>query len=165
VWGGIALAEGETRSDFVYRSSAEIPPRPNASGGAHVVNAYQTERSPGYAEAPGNYAALGGPVVAAPYDDGLETWGPGATARVTQPPPPTGPGSGYIVRGTVPPISPTPSPTVRVQHLGATAATPPVVPDPITAWLSESTIIPGVENMWLAGAAAIAAFFLLRGSK
>jgi hypothetical protein len=60
VWHGIPLREGENVSDYVYRSSAEVAPRPNASGGVNTVRALQTARSAGYAEAPGNYAYLGG---------------------------------------------------------------------------------------------------------
>ncbi len=60
VWGGTALHEGETVSDYVYRGPAEVRPRANASGGANVIRSYQTLRTPGYGEAPGNYAALGG---------------------------------------------------------------------------------------------------------
>lgn len=59
-WGGIPLGEGETLSDHVYRSPAEVRPRANASGGANVIHSYQTLRTPGYAEAPGNYKELGG---------------------------------------------------------------------------------------------------------
>ena len=58
-WGGTALGEGDTVSDYVYRSSAELRPRPNASGGTNTVRALQEERTAGYAEAPGNYRALG----------------------------------------------------------------------------------------------------------
>jgi hypothetical protein len=72
-WGGIPLDEGETVSDYVYRGPAEMRPRANASGGAHVVRAVQTRRSAGFAVAPGNYRGLGavpkflGPPVPAPY--------------------------------------------------------------------------------------------------
>ena len=68
-WGGTALGEGDTVSDYVYRGPAEIRPRPNASGGTNTVRALQEERSAGYAEAPGNYKALGAvvsPVVHVP---------------------------------------------------------------------------------------------------
>jgi hypothetical protein len=64
-WGGTGLSEGENVSDFVYRSSAELRPRPNASGGANTVRAFQEERTAGFAVAPGNYKALGA-VVASP---------------------------------------------------------------------------------------------------
>lgn len=73
-WGGTGLAEGENHSDFVYRSSAEIRPRPNASGGANTVRAFQEERTAGFAEAPGNYRALGAvvppPIPGAPTGHG-----------------------------------------------------------------------------------------------
>lgn len=58
-WNGIPLKEGETVSDFVYRGPAEIRPRPNANGGVNVVRAVQTERTAGYAVAPGNYKGIG----------------------------------------------------------------------------------------------------------
>jgi hypothetical protein len=59
VWGGTALREGDTVSDYVYRSPGEVQPRPNASGGVNTIRSLQTERRPGYAEAPGNYRYLG----------------------------------------------------------------------------------------------------------
>jgi hypothetical protein len=55
-WGGSPLAEGETVSDSVYRSPGEMRPRANASGGALTVYGYQTRRSAGFAESPGNMA-------------------------------------------------------------------------------------------------------------
>lgn len=58
-WVGVPLKEGQTVSDFVYRSPAELRPRPNASGGINVVRGVQYERTPGYAVAPGNYRTLG----------------------------------------------------------------------------------------------------------
>jgi hypothetical protein len=58
-WGGTALHEGETMSDHVYRGPAEMRPRPNASGGAHIVRSLQTKRSAGFAVAPGNYRGIG----------------------------------------------------------------------------------------------------------
>jgi hypothetical protein len=39
----------------VYRSSAEVPPRPNASGHAHTYRGYQTEKHAGTAVAPGSF--------------------------------------------------------------------------------------------------------------
>jgi len=65
-WGGTPLGEGDTVSDYVYRSSAELRPRPNASGGTNTVRALQEERTAGYAEAPGNYRALGAVMAPAP---------------------------------------------------------------------------------------------------
>lgn len=59
LWGGTVLREGQDLSDHVFRSSAEMRPRPNASGGAHVTHAFQRRRTAGFAEAPGNYRALG----------------------------------------------------------------------------------------------------------
>lgn len=62
-WGGTAFTEGQTHSDHgdhnVYRSPSEMRPRPNASGGVNVIFGHQDERTPGYAEAPGNYRSLG----------------------------------------------------------------------------------------------------------
>ena len=59
IWSGTALTEGQTHSDHVYRSPAEIRPRPNASGGVNVVHGHQTMRSAGFAVAPGNYKGIG----------------------------------------------------------------------------------------------------------
>lgn len=58
-WRGIPLHEGDTVSDFVYRSPAEMRPRANASGGVNVTRAVQMERTAGYAVAPGNYRGIG----------------------------------------------------------------------------------------------------------
>lgn len=58
-WGGTALEEGETHSDSVYRSPGEVRPRANASGGAFTVYGYQTRRSAGFAESPGNMSPAG----------------------------------------------------------------------------------------------------------
>lgn len=111
-WVGTPLREGETVSDFVYRSPAELRPRPNASGGINVVRAVQYPRTPGYAVAPGNYKTLG--MVPVPVSRGhmpaaCPAWGCGSPpwARgqpvvtvgpittpapvVAQPPPPTSP--------------------------------------------------------------------------
>jgi len=41
----------------VYRSSAEVPPRPNASGYAHTYRSFQTRRHPGTSVAPGSFPA------------------------------------------------------------------------------------------------------------
>lgn len=41
----------------VYRSPAEVPPRPNASGSAHTYRGLQTERHAGTSVAPGSYPA------------------------------------------------------------------------------------------------------------
>jgi hypothetical protein len=59
VFGGTPLMEGDTLSDHVYRSPAEMRPRPNASGGVNTVRAVQLERTAGFAVAPGNYKTLG----------------------------------------------------------------------------------------------------------
>jgi hypothetical protein len=191
VWGGTALKEGQNRSDYVYRSSAEMRPRPNASGGANVVQSFQTEKSAGYAEAPGAYKSLGlslpPNIVSCPdYDcspvigrgpgpcfspicgtnPGLTT---GATSTVAQPPAPSGTPGGTLVPYSIPPVSPAPSPVVTApagaylpsngQPLPAAAAA-----DPVSAWLSASTVIPGVENIWVAAGAAVAAYVLFKGS-
>jgi hypothetical protein len=77
----------------------------------------------------------------------------GATSTVTQPPPAT-PGPINVTPWTVPPISPSPSPTVSAT---------PTAPGSITDWLSQSSIIPGVENIWIAGAALLGGFLLWHG--
>jgi len=48
----------------VYRSPAEVPPRPNASGQAHTYRAYQTQRHAGTSIAPGSFPA--------PYEESNE---------------------------------------------------------------------------------------------
>jgi hypothetical protein len=171
VWGGTALKEGQSLSDYVTRGPAEMRPRANASGGVNVVSAFQTQKTAGYAEAPGNYRGVGATpnFVACPEFDcsPIISRGPapcftpicGATNFVAQPAPPSGPG-GTLVPYSAPPVSPAPSPTVSATP--TSAATPA---DPITAWLGSSTIFPGVENLWLALGAGAAAYFLLKGRK
>jgi hypothetical protein len=41
----------------VYRSAAEVPPRPNASGSAHTYRSFQRQHHPGQAVAPGSFPA------------------------------------------------------------------------------------------------------------
>jgi hypothetical protein len=41
----------------VYRSSGEVPPRPNASGAAHTYHSFQTRRHAGTSVAPGSFPA------------------------------------------------------------------------------------------------------------
>lgn len=41
----------------IYRSSAEVPPRANASGKAHVYRSFQTQRHAGTSVAPGSFPA------------------------------------------------------------------------------------------------------------
>jgi hypothetical protein len=127
-WGGIPLKEGETVSDYVYRGPAEMRPRANASGGVHTVNAVQTQRSAGYAIAPGNYKGIGAmPARICPAwgCDGPPSWrklgppihggpmpvpwhgpipfpGPRPSPIVPQPPPPPGPFPGPTVAGGCP---------------------------------------------------------------
>jgi hypothetical protein len=57
--GGIALAEGEYQPDYVYRSSAEMKPRPNASGHVNTFTIARARKTAGFAVAPGAYASLG----------------------------------------------------------------------------------------------------------
>lgn len=173
-WGGSALGEGDTSSDYVYRSSAEMRPRANANGGANVIFAVQTRKSPGYAISPGSYKSLGAylPLVMCPGGGGvdaagncapiptmIQTLGPGATNTVAQTSP-TAPAPVNVTGWTVPPASPQPAPTVS-----ATPTTPASSTSAITDWLSQSTILPGVENLWIAGGALLAAFLLFHGGK
>jgi hypothetical protein len=98
-WGGTAFREGQTHSDYVFRSPGETRPRPNASGGANVITGKQTTKSAGYAEAPGNYAGLG-LVPSPPARRGyFPIPGPGASTGVPRYPvvpytPPPGPSIG-----------------------------------------------------------------------
>ena len=112
-WGGIPLREGETVSDYVYRGPAELRPRPNASGGVHTVRAAQTQRSAGYAVAPGNYRGIGAvqrdPLYFPPgtHPSPCPAWGcygppPWLGWTVRQPPPPTAPGPAPTVAGGCP---------------------------------------------------------------
>ncbi len=208
-WGGTSLHEGETVSDYVYRGPAEVRPRPNASGGTHVVHGFQTKRSAGYAIAPGNYKGIGampnviadtrflGPPLHRPlppiHDPGdhqlCPSWGcepyPWGRNIVRQPPPPHSPApspttgtcpGGYIdaagncttdwhnpyalyLPNTVA-ASPADYLPGQGQPLDTSAATPTA-----TSWLEQSSLVPGVKNMYLAGGGALAMILLLKGRK
>ena len=122
-WGGTAFGELESHSDYVYRSPGETRPNPNASGGANVIASGQVQRTPGYAEAPGNYRALGRfgaeftpqlaqRVVTIPPDSFLPPIQVRPTSVVAQPAP-VAPGPVNTVRSfSSPPWSPAPAPTV-----------------------------------------------------
>ena len=241
VWGGTVLREGQTQTDHVYRAPAEMRPRSNASGGAHVVHGFQRRRGAGFSESPGNSRALGfisvepalHPNVLPPHNtlafpviDGSARYG--ATSAVAQPAPPTAPRSPNLVSSTTPPVSPQPSPTVAAAPSNFVPAVgqplPPapgaawqpntqyplnsVITDPngniqtstavgtsgakapnfattvgntasdgsvvwtmsgagagassITGWFSQSTLIPGVENLYIALGAGLLAYLLLK---
>jgi hypothetical protein len=198
VWGGTALKEGETHSDYVYRAPGEIRPRPNASGGANTVRSFQTEKSAGYAVAPGNYRGLGGPPLTVCPEIACESvigYGPapcyspvcGPINVVRQPPPPLTPkpsptvcnpnqyrdAAGYCTSDWHNPYSlylpAQPSPIVAAgpENFVASQGQPlPSVPASAAAsWFSDSTIIPGVENLWIAAGAGLLAYFAMRGKK
>lgn len=143
VWGGTALAEGETVSDHVYRSPGEVRPRANASGGTNVIHSYQTRRSAGYSEAPGNYRALGAAPadaagirrVVAVHPADLFKAAPGAstgTPRYLGPPIRAGAGDAVVTKPYDPKICPAwgcgsphwPGPVYSVPGGGATAVVP-----------------------------------------
>lgn len=120
-WHGTPLREGETVSDMVYRSPAELRPRPNASGGINVVRAVQQERTPGYAVAPGNYATLGALPAAFVNDPVCPAWGcagPRFPLSV-QTLPPASPAPAPTVSQPPPPTTPQPSPTVAIGPAGS----------------------------------------------
>jgi hypothetical protein len=119
----------------VYRSSAEVPPRPNASGAAHTYRGFQTARHAGTSVAPGSFPADY-------FDTQEDLWLPpsgahgktlgslgflqpqfipvyGATNRVAQPSGtmlPVPPAQAVAVH-TVQPISPTPAPIVATNEV------------------------------------------------
>lgn len=116
-WHGTPLEEGQTVSDMVYRSPAEIRPRPNASGGINVVRAVQHERTPGYAVAPGNYKTLGAmPAEFYQHASVCPAWGCGGPRfpLSVQTLPPASPAPSPVVNQPPPPIQPQPSPTVTL---------------------------------------------------
>jgi len=137
VFGGTPLMEGDTVSDFVYRSPAEMRPRPNASGGVNTVRGVQLARTAGFAVAPGNYRTLGAvPVVHAPifpahpfpiisYPDGggalhqvCPAWGCGRPPWMIGPEP-VSPGPSPTVPQPPPPTGPQPGPTVPMGPPGS----------------------------------------------
>lgn len=130
-WGGTPLLEGETVSDHVYRSPGEMRPRANANGGANRVYAFQTRRTAGFAESPGNMAPpaavyhracpplpprnLGaGFTVPFPNAPPLRRPVPGPTNVVSQPGLNVAPQRpiNTVTVSTLPPLSPAPAPTV-----------------------------------------------------
>jgi hypothetical protein len=164
-WGGTAFGERENHSDYVYRSSPEMRPRPNASGGTNVIHGHQTRRSAGYAVAPGNYRGLGAVMydgAAAYYRD--PSLLPGGAFRATIIPvraigpalttiPSDSTGATSVVGQPAPPISPAPSPTIPIRYLGPplslgppiSPAPAPVVNAPPGSWLpAQGIIVPGV---------------------
>lgn len=207
-WGGTSFGEGETHSDYVYRSPSEMRPRPNASGGQNVIFGREDGISAGYSEAPGNYRSLGVIPVGAstgvprypfrsieplipprypyPYDPNLfpptgviPSSGAGATNVVASPPQFQSPGPIYMVPWSPPAVAPTPAPAVSASPTdflpsqgqvvdGLTPGTPssPSAPSGFTAWLSESTIFPSIQNQWVViGAAFAALMFSGRGKR
>lgn len=152
-WHGSVLLEGQTVSDHVYRSPAEVRPRPNASGGINVVRAVQLERTPGFAVAPGNYHALGAvpdpitshlildptagtpmtpwPNTAAsadPWPHACPAWGcgtpPWARTPITTVQMPMSPAPSPSVPQPPPPISPQPAPTTPIGPAGTNGCSP-----------------------------------------
>lgn len=143
-WRGSPLLEGQTVSDFVYRSPAELRPRPNASGGINVVRAVQLERTPGFAVAPGNYRTLGGylgaaeilpgpalrypltrpvssgggPAVCPAWGCGTPPWMQGPLTMSASPAP------APSVNQPPPPISPAPAPTTPIGPAGSNGCAP-----------------------------------------
>lgn len=119
-WHGTPLREGETVSDMVYRSPAELRPRPNASGGINVVRGVQQQRTPGYAVAPGNYRTLGA-VMQTSGPPICPSWGCGGprTPLSIQYLPPVSPAPSPTVSQPPPPSSAQPSPTIPIGPAGA----------------------------------------------
>lgn len=129
-WHGSVLLEGQTVSDYVYRSPAEVRPRPNASGGINTVRAIQLERTPGFAVAPGNYKTLGAvpvntdpvyrisPPVCPAWGCGPPPWTRGPLTTGTSPmPSPT-------VTQPPPPVSPAPAPITAIGPAGTNGCSP-----------------------------------------
>jgi hypothetical protein len=155
VWTGIPLKEGETLSDYIYRSPAEVPPRPNASGGVNTVRSLQTAKAAGYAEAPGNYFYLDGMgAIINPYVDGA-----GATTRITPRGGPvypvsvrSGAGDSVVTHPYDPIVSPHPvcpawgcgNPPVAILPFGPTS-TVPQPPPPAVPVVAPSVPLPAVN--------------------
>ena len=115
------------------------------------------------------------------YDEPLVAC-PGSTSIVPQPAPVSGPAPVY----TVPvytyqtSLSPTPAPTVAANTstppIGTSSVTPAVASAApaaassisvagIEAWFSQSTLIAGIPNMYIAGAAVLVGLLLLKKGK
>lgn len=132
-WHGSPLLEGQTVSDFLYRSPAELRPRPNASGGINVVRGIQLERTPGFSIAPGNYKTLGAvPVNTDPVGPMITNWPKVCPAWGCGPPPwargtfttGTSPAPGPTVAQPPPPISPAPAPVTPIGPAGTNGCAP-----------------------------------------
>jgi hypothetical protein len=183
--GGTALREGDTVSDYVYRSPAEMRPRSNASGMFNTSSVEQAPHGLGAAGVVIDHAApvfgirTGLPIRAYPvWGNGGQPerivnnyyYPTGATNIVAQPPPPNGPG-GTLVQSSPVPISPAPSPTVPVDPTssmlpsqGLTLAQQSGAPAGIDVmgWLTaQSTIFPSLQNWMLLAGAALAYKFLM----
>jgi len=223
LWTGIPLKEGENLSDYVFRGPAELRPRPNASGGVNVVSAFQTERTAGFAEAPGSMAGLGKGSVPvnviyrtppARTVSMCPSWGCGSPPRhvVLQPPPASTPqpapvtttpssycdAPGYYIdaagnctndwRNPYSLSLPNTTPASPSDYLPSTgqvsaASCPSGQTDTqgnccsngvdasgncisgFSAWFSESSIIAGVPNGYIAAGAAMLGILLLRGKR
>jgi hypothetical protein len=131
----------------VYRSSGEVPPRPNASGAAHSYRSLQTQRHAGTSVAPGSFPAvledsdedsfLGLlPTTYRPNVVGSSYYNPesyllrfsepatsGATSVVRQSPPSTLPlpPSPNVQVVAAPPVSPQPAPIVATHEVVPTS--------------------------------------------
>jgi hypothetical protein len=138
-WGGTKFGEGQTHSDYIYRSPGEVRPNPNASGSAHVISAKQTRKSPGYAEAPGNYRTLGAVSIQSGNSVGVPRFPfpirPGASTGSPRWPVSVWGGGPVIVGPFQPPT------TIRTNESGATSSVaqpPPASPMPqnVVMWTS-----------------------------
>jgi hypothetical protein len=170
---------------YVYRAPWEIAPRTLTDGKAHMVRlGAATITGEGMMPCPA--WGCGAPPVRWPFPIvepipvmPVPIWRnyPGATATVPQPPP-LGPSSGSVVSapgGT--PGAPQPSPSVAV---GADQTAPQLtqpgtvldsagnsvnVASGFGAWLSEQTLIAGIPNWGIAGAAAFALLWMFKGKR
>lgn len=110
----------------VYRSPAELPPRPNAGGHQNILHVRHSQRRPGYSMVPGGlYPALGAvPVTIAPptpsfWGNGgrpCPVWGCNGPVRAfpvdTTIPSPPAPGATNVTAMPVPGSITAPAPTV-----------------------------------------------------
>lgn len=175
---------------YVYYTPNDVVPRATANAGYSTVRlgalslpaypSYPLRPTYGGPSAPACPAWGCGPAPIRVVDGAAPTiivnpWF-GSTSTIAQPPPATPQPSASVSNPLAQPLAPQPSPTVAVSAsqtapsltqpgttLDSSGASTTVAPSGISAWLSEQTLVSGFANWEIAGAAAVALFFMMRG--
>ena len=113
----------------VYRSPAEVPPRPNASGSAHTYRSYQTQRHAGTSVAPGSFPA---PFTESGEDDCVPSYQPGNLSGFGYAPVEYGPGN--FVRSRIQQPLPLDPPNFSNGNTVANSAASTALPSRPSTW-------------------------------